>query len=33
LGPNSVVGAIQHSMNMSMNLVLCHIVMSNAKID
>jgi hypothetical protein len=31
LGPNSVVGAIQYSMNMSKNLVLCHLEMSNAE--
>jgi hypothetical protein len=33
LGPNSVVDAIQYNMNMSKNLVLCHLEMSNAEID
>jgi len=33
LGPNNVIGAIQFSMNMSKNLVLCHLEMPNAEID
>jgi hypothetical protein len=32
LGPNSVVGAIQCSMNLSKNLVSCHLGMPNAEI-
>jgi hypothetical protein len=31
LGPNSVVGAIQGNMNMSKNLVLCHLEMPQAE--
>jgi hypothetical protein len=33
LGPNNVVDAIQYIMNMSKNLVLCHLEMSNAEIN
>jgi hypothetical protein len=33
LRPNNVVGAIKYSMNMSKNLILCHLKMSNAEID
>jgi hypothetical protein len=33
LGPNCVVGVVQYRMNMSKNLVLCHLDMSNAKIN
>jgi len=33
LGLNNVVCAIQYSLTMIKNLVLCHLEMSNAKID